>query len=862
MTYRSILAAGAALITVTACSGNLTTDPSTSMYSKMDYQPELWPSRSGTPRLDPDIEDKISALMARMSTAEKVGQIIQPELRNVTPADVKTYHLGSILNGGGTTPNNDKQASLEDWVALAEAFYEASIDESDGKVAIPLIWGSDAVHGHNNLFGATIFPHNIGLGAARDPDLMERIGAATAVEMAASGLNWTFGPTVAVVRDVRWGRTYESYSETPSLVADYAERMVRGIQGEMAESNKYLPGKIAATAKHFLGDGGTTNGIDRGDTSISEQELLAVHAAGYISALDANVLTTMASFNSWNGYPMHGHKYLMTDVLKERMGFNGFIVGDWNGHRFIPGCTTEHCPDAINAGLDMFMVPEDWKALYKNTLKDVSKGRISMARLDDAVRRILRVKYLAGLFDAGPVRERMYVGEEKWVGHPDHRALAREAVRKSLVLLKNNDSVLPLQPNTKVLVAGKAADDIGQQSGGWTLTWQGTGNENADFPGATSILDGIRSRVEDAGGEVIFDPKGKMLADFKGEDSKPDVAIVVFGEEPYAEWHGDVSSIEYQYGNKKDLEMLKSLKQSGIPVVSVFITGRPLWTNKEINASDAFVVAWLPGSEGAGVADVLFTAADGQAKHDFVGKLPFSWPEQVTQASLNYGTEAYQPLFAYDYGLNYGDTITVADNLTEVSERMSSDELEEQWVFVSRVNAPWQIALYDSGQEPVVVNGNNASSAPDDNLVLASIDKVSQEDARRLKWSGIRPARVAFEAEYPQDLSVYHEHNAQIQFELKLDKVKSGALSLEMSCGDDCQSSVDIGAVADMSNKSWQTISIPLACMAGDSFDYSKVSQVFVLAGQAAASASIANIKIVPSEGEAKVNCGTAVAKL
>jgi len=653
--------------------------------------PELWPERQISPARDQSIEKRAAKILAKMSVPEKVGQMMQPELKYITPEEVKQFHIGSVLNGGGTTPDNNKYATVQDWANLAEQFYQASMDESDGKVAIPLIWGSDAVHGNNNVYGMTLFPHNIGLGAAGDPELLHRIGKATAMEVAVTGVDWTFGPTVAVVRDLRWGRTYESYSEDPRIVSEYAREMVRGIQGEDVEPGVYKPRNVVATAKHFLGDGGTTQGVDRGDTEVSEKELVDIHAAGYISALDGNVLTTMASFNSWNGKKLHGHKYLMTDILKGRMGFDGFVVSDWNGHMQVPGCTVKKCAAAINAGLDLVMVPSDWKEMLANTIKAVDMGEIPMSRIDDAVTRILRVKLRAGLFDAGPVLKREHVGDLSLAGHPDHRAVAREAVRKSLVLLKNNGSVLPLSPKANILVAGDAADNIGKQAGGWTLSWQGTGNKNEDFPGASSIWDGIKSSVDQAGGKALLSADGSFSAKDFGGAEKPDVAIVVYGEEPYAEWHGDITSIEYQYGSKrKDIDLLKKLKEQGIPVVSVFVTGRPLFTNRELNVSDAFVVAWLPGSEGNGVSQVLMQSAEGKVQHDFQGRLSFSWPKDVTQAVVNVGDDAYEPLFPYGYGLSYAAHKEVSNSFDESTERRATDQLEESWMFVSREMSDYQ----------------------------------------------------------------------------------------------------------------------------------------------------------------------------
>lgn len=593
-----------------------------------------------------DVEAKVAALLARMTLEQKVGQMVQPDIRSVTPDDVRKYRLGSVLNGGGAWPGEKKNASVADWVALADSFYDASMDTTGGAPAIPIIWGTDAVHGHNNVIGATLFPHNIGLGAAHDPDLMERIGAAAAREVAATGLDWTFAPTVAVVRDDRWGRTYESYSEDPQIVREYAGRMVRGLQGAPGTREFLDASHVLATAKHFIGDGGTTNGEDRGDTRATEDELLQLHGQGYVAAIEAGVQTIMASYNSWNGWKLHGHHELLTDVLKQRMKFDGIVVSDWDGVDEVQGCSKDKCAQAINAGIDMIMVPNDWKNLITNTLEQVRAEKIPMARIDDAVTRILRVKVRAGLFERGRPSSRPLANKTALIGAPEHRAVARQAVRESLVLLKNERNLLPLKRKAKVLVVGEGADNIGQQAGGWTVSWQGTGNTNADFPGATSILQGITQAVSEGGGKVSASADGL-------QQSRPDVAVVVFGETPYAEWFGDLKSIEFRSAAGAELALLQQLKQASVPSVCVFLTGRPLVVEQQLAACDAFVVAWLPGSEGGGIADVLFRKNNGKVNYNFVGKLSFSWPRSAAQTALNRNDAGYDPLFPYGFGLRY-----------------------------------------------------------------------------------------------------------------------------------------------------------------------------------------------------------------
>lgn len=642
MTRSKVLAACCGLLLAGQAATSAADNPST------DSSRVQWPRVTSPVPADPALEQKIAEWLARMTLEQKVGQMVQAEIRDVTPEDVRKYHLGSILNGGGAFPGNNKQAAIADWVKLADRFYDASMDTSGGALAIPVIWGTDAVHGHNNVIGATLFPHNIGLGAARNADLMQRIGEVTAIEVAVTGIDWVFAPTVAVVRDDRWGRTYEGYSEDPEIVKAFASRMVIGLQGTAATATFLDPNHVIATAKHFIGDGGTDQGVDRGDTLAPEQQLLDIHGQGYVAALNAGVQTVMASYNSWRGWKVHGQKYLLTNVLKKQMGFDGPVVSDWDGVDEVQACSKDKCAQAINAGIDIVMVPTQWQGFLQNTIAQVKDGTIPEARIDDAVARILRLKYRSHMFDKGRPSARPLSNRRELVGAPEHREVARQAVRESLVLLKNKGGLLPLKRKSSVLVAGSGADNLSKQTGGWTITWQGTENTNADFPGATSVLTGIRSVVGKAGGTVVYSADGEFT-------KKPDVAVVVFGEEPYAEGAGNVKTIDYVSPGDADLLLLKKLRAAGVPVVSVFFSGRPLWINPELNASDAFVAAWLPGSEGAGIADVIFRNAAGQVNHDFKGKLSYSWPRHSTQLGLNRNDRDYDPLFPYGFGLTYRD---------------------------------------------------------------------------------------------------------------------------------------------------------------------------------------------------------------
>ena len=612
--------------------------------------PEIWPPYKYPVDRQPDDEARIADLLARMTLEEKIGQLVQADLCCVTPEDVKEYNLGSILVGGNSGPNGNDLSPAPDWLKAADEFYLSSIDASDGGVGIPIVWGTDAVHGHSNIISATIFPHNIGLGAARDVSLIEKIGAVTAKEIRVTGQEWTFAPTVAVPQDFRWGRAYEGYSSDPELVASYVGAMVRGLQGPPSNDDLLSGPYVIASTKHFLADGGTDNGVDQGDSLISEAELRDIHGLPYGPAIAEGVSTVMVSFSSWQGKKMTGNKSLVTGVLKDRMDFGGFVVSDWNAHGQVAGCTNESCPQALMAGIDMYMAPDTWKPIYEDLLARAKAGTIPMERIDDAVTQILRVKGRLGLFEAGKPSDRPYSGKYDLLGAPEHRAIAREAVRKSLVLLKN-DGILPLAPGRRLLVAGQGADNIARQSGGWTLTWQGTGVDNSHFPGATSIFAGLAQAVEAAGGSAEHSPDGSFSA-------RPDAAIVVFGETPYAEFQGDRAALVLDPELTAPFETMKRLKAQGIPVVAVMVTGRPLYVNPALNAADAFVVAWLPGSEGGGIADVLVGDEAGSPRFDFSGKLPAAWPMATLMSE--------GALYDYGYGLSYAAPATAWSDLPEV----------------------------------------------------------------------------------------------------------------------------------------------------------------------------------------------------
>lgn len=790
--------------------------------------PALWP-RAASPAAmtDAATEAFVTELMSRMTLDEKVGQTIQADIGSIKPEDLLTYPLGSILAGGNSSPGGDERASGQKWVELARAFRAAAAQRPGAR--IPLIYGIDAVHGHNNIVGATIFPHNIGLGAARDPDLIRRIGEATALEVAVTGADWTFGPTLAVPQDDRWGRTYEGYAENPEVAKSYAGPMTLGLQGALSADRPLAAGHIAGSAKHFLADGGTTGGKDQGDFAGSEQELIRTHLSGYPQAIDAGVLSIMASFSSWNGVKHSGNETILTDVLRGPLGFDGFVVSDWNAHGQLPGCSNESCALAFNAGIDMFMAPDSWKPLYASTLAQVKSGEIPMARLDEAVRRILRVKVKTGLFnDSRPVE-----GHLNELGSPAHRALAREAVRKSLVLLKNEGSVLPIRSGARVLVAGHA-DDIGQASGGWTLTWQGTGNSNADFPNGQSIWGGIREAVAAGGGQATLSADGSFT-------QKPDVAIVVFGETPYAEFQGDVDTLDFL--PTEPLETLKRLKAAGIPTVSVFLSGRPMWTNPEINASDAFVAAWLPGTEGGGIADVLVGDAAGKPRNDFTGTLSFSWPKTAKGEPLNVGQPSYDPQFAYGYGLTYAHNARVG-LLSEDSGVANAGGSLDRYFVDGRFVAPWSLMLRDAGGD-FRLGAEKSGASPRGGVSARATDGAGQESARALTFS--QGGGQAMIVAQPVDLTRQSNGEMAVAFRYRVDARPKGPVFLTLGAG-----SVDISAlIATAPVGEWRTLKVRLSCLRDRGADIAAVDQPWGLRTNADFAITVEDIRLASNEGDA-----------
>ncbi|MBH37203.1 MAG: glycosyl hydrolase family 3 [Gammaproteobacteria bacterium] len=749
--------------------------------------------------------DKVQKILSGMTVDEKVGQVIMADLDFIKPSDLKKYPLGGILNGGNTSPNGKLRSSPNEWKELAQDFYNNSVER--GGANIPVLWGTDAVHGHSNVFGATIYPHNIGLGASQNPHLLKEIGSAVAEEVLATGLFWTFAPTVTVPQDYRWGRTYEGYSESPDLVTVLGNAFIEGLQGKDEEflSDK----KIIGTAKHFLGDGGTFLGRDQGDTKTTEEALKEIHGTSYFGALDNCIQTVMASFNSWNGSKIHGNYYILTEVLKNQMNFDGFVVGDWNGHGQVPGCSNANCAESFNAGVDMFMVPENWKDLYRNTLRQVKSGEITLERLDDAVRRILLVKERLGMFDGRRPDSTMF----SKVGTQKNRDVARQAVRESMVLLKNNNNILPLSRDANILVVGKDADSLRTQTGGWTLDWQGTNNENSDFPGSITFLQAVQ--------EIVGKENLTYVKNLDNINESYDAAIVVYGEQPYAEGVGDRRNL--RFAQTRQQVFLKKLKTKGIPAVSIFFSGRPLWMTKELNLSEAFIAAWLPGTESRGMTDVIFKKGNNNINYDFIGKLPFSWPKNPFQANLNFYDSASDPLFPFDYGLNYESST----NLSFFNEELDQSflELSELSLLNGAISEGFLGYIQENNLQQIqILSGQTISQSGVVSTELIDVEK--QDDTLKV---------VLENSQFPNSLIIIS------QSILNLNNLEGGFLNIKarfldkekpmyfiFMCGFDCMATLDLSNYFSESNE-FSDYSIPLSCLVDQGVDLSKVNIPFIL---------------------------------
>ncbi|WP_197724742.1 glycoside hydrolase family 3 protein [Qipengyuania flava] len=814
------------------------------MPAEARVHPEQWPEIAFPRVLTEAGEARVQAILARMTVEQKVGQIIQADIASVTPEDVRRYRLGSVLNGGNSGPGGDDLAPAEKWLELADAFYDASMDVAVGEPAIPIVWGTDAVHGHSNIIGATIFPHNVGLGATRDPELIERIGRVTAVEIRVTGQEWTFAPTVAVPQDYRWGRAYEGYSSDPSLVAAYVGSMIRGLQGPPSTSPILAGPHVAASTKHYLADGGTTDGRDQGDAAISELELRLIHGAPYIPAIENGVATIMTSFSSWNGVKLSAHRGLVTDVLKGRMNFDGMVITDWNAHGQVAGCSNASCPRAVDAGIDMFMAPDSWRMFYDSTLAQVRDGTIAMDRLDDAVARVLRLKERLGLFEMGNPSQRALSGEYELLGAPDHRAVAREAVRKSMVLLKNT-GVLPLQPGGRILVAGDAANDIARQSGGWTLSWQGTGLENDLFPGATSLWSGIEQAATATGGSAQLSEDGTFT-------QRPDAAIVIFGETPYAEFQGDIATLQLRPELRGPIATMRRLKEQGIPVVAVMITGRPLYVNEALNTADAFVAAWLPGSEGAGVADMLFAGADGAPAFEFQGLLPTAWP-----ATARHGGAT---LFPFGYGMRYADGPAAWTPLPEDSG--VTDDGGDSGVFFERgvPASSWSLTVSQADGTNALRVTTVPAEALDGRVRIAATDHGVQEGARSFAVDAhAQGAAIELSTFDPIDLSRETNGDMLLLTTVRRDAPIARTLSMAVSCDSaPCGEAVPVREFGALALGEWQTVGVLLKCFRATGADMTRITAPFRIATDGAAEISIARVALGSlSEADVIADCPT-----
>ena len=803
-----------------------------------------WPHVKSAIAPDAAMENRIKAIVSAMTLPQKIGQMTQPEIKSITPAEVKAFYIGSVLNGGGSRPGGNKRADIQDWLNLSEQYYGASM-ATDMTFKVPVIWGTDAVHGHNNVFGATIFPHNIGLGAAHDAKLVYDIGAATGKAVRASGINWVFAPTLAVAQDNRWGRTYESFSEHGALIESYGRAYVQGLQGNLRGD-----GNVVATAKHFIGDGGTAHGKDQGITQANMATMINVHGRGYYGALSAGVQTVMASFNSWHDITsgidygkMHGSKILLTDTLKTKMGFDGFIVSDWNGIEQVPGCSKTRCAQAINAGIDMVMVPDDWREFIANTIRQVEGGEIPLARIDDAVARILRVKLRSGLFENRP-------SQWKFAGKPEAllaRTLARRAVQESMVLLKNNGGALPLKAGQRILVVGKSADSLQNQTGGWTLSWQGTENSNADFPSGNTILAGVRDHA--GANNVVFSETGTDI-----DPRNFDAVLAVIGETPYAEGKGDIAptdTLRHSSRYPEDLAVLKAVSGKGRPVIAVLLSGRTVYANDLLNLSDAFVAAWLPGTEGKGVTDVLFRNAAGGVRHDFHGRLSFSWPQHECPDPS--AAKNVAPLFARGYGLSYRQN----NKLDALPVNHVTDCMPAAGISIfgpsSRNVAGLYVTSINGERMEREVGGEFAGSInlPESQpVVRAETSQINkQQDARKITWLGA--ARLVARSPNKLGLQPYAARAGALVFDVVVHEVPQRAVSILMACGSKCEGVVDATELfRNASGKGRQIVKIPLACFTARGVDLSKVDIPFGVFTEGSFSASFTNIEIVSEAGK------------
>lgn len=812
---------------------------------------------------DPEVERRVAEIVAQLTLEEKVGQMIQPELAELTHEDLREYGIGSALNGAGIWPGGERHATVEDWVDAVDGFWTAAEEHwKDRPFRIPFMWATDAVHGHNNVHGATIFPHNLGLGAAGDPDLVRRIGAATAREVAATGMDWIFAPTVTTPRDRHWGRYYEGYGEEPTLVHAYGRAMVEGLQGDGAALR--TDEKVLATLKHWIADGGTENGSDRGTARCSEDVLRDIHAQGFLAGISAGAQSVMVSFSSWSneanydhsphtGEPyndkLHGSRYLLTDVLKDALGFDGVVISDWDAHAEVAGCSAGDAGYAINAGLDVLMISgrDAWQSVHRTTVQYVRDGVIPPARIDDAVSRVLRVKMRAGLWEKPRPRKRALArAATSVVGCAEHRTLSREAARKSLVLLKNTPGTLPLSRTARVLVTGSGADNLSKQCGGWTLTWQGDGLDRTDLPSGVTLADAVRAIV---GSERCTVDPALVHAD----PADFDVAVVAMGEDSYAEMRGTLKpwrSLGYadlKLSYARDVEVLRRLKSAGLPAIGVLFTGRPLYCTEEINLSDAFIAAWLPGPYADGITDVLFAPAEGAPAYDFQGRLPSSWPRTRDSAAVNripphlpdYRVPEQEkspegrhtPLFPVGHGLSLHDPVpdTAPLPLDVFRQVPPPPPADGPLRILDAAGSPYRLRI----------GGHNTWSREDLSLsgptrcLIVHADPVPAETGigLRLRFTGY-PAFVYAESPTgtPEDLRGHLEAGAHVRFRVRVLEPPSAPLYL--ACHDDypAQPGVNLAPILrEATPGEWTSVSVPLTTLSAVGMDLAHVDVPFML---------------------------------
>ena len=820
-----------------------------------------WSEIAATAHCDLGLESYVETTLEQMTIDEKLGQMIQAEVQQLHPTDIETYKIGSALNGAGVWPTKDRYSSPAAWASMIDAYWTASKQSfSQRPFDIPFAWATDAVHGHNNLFNATVFPHNIGLGATRDPDLLRRIGEITASELSASGMDWTFAPTVAIPLDARWGRFYEGYSQDPAIVSVLAGEMVLGLQGKLGTA---VADSVLSSIKHWIGDGGTRWGIDRGVNFCSEEDLYRLHAVGYQAALKAGAQVVMVSFSSWNhennydhapntglpyNYKLHGSHYLITEVLKKQMRFDGIVLTDWDGHCEISKCSLKDARYCINAGADVLMVEArgDWLAILDQTKRDLAAGFITQARIDDAVRRVLRVKQRAALKNKQRPVDRAAVRKaSQIVGSAQHRSVAREAVRKSVVLLKNDNDLLPLHRQQRILAAGSALDSLSKQLGGWSLHWHSNELAQEEFPTATTLLQSLQQ-------ELPVEQLSRYQDEMELDRNLYDVAIVAIGEDAYSEMLGDIrpwNSLEYaalKPSYAQDLALLRRLNGAGIPIVCVYFGGRPLYLNKEINLATSFLVTWLPGIAGEGITDVILRSPDSKVQNDFLGRLSCAWPatpfgfrlsksysDEVSSKHPKYDGDS-EILFPIGYGLSVNETSsTNLGALPLYREELDAPppRAKRSLVFLGpNEDARYTCRIAGNG----FWVGADVSRVATTEALLGRVEPLSylgDNDALRVYFNG-RIASLYLQLPHwdVEDMRGYLSAAADLVFDLRMHTRGKGPVRLSAH---NCFPSVGVydatSIFASLPLETWAEVRLPLSSLAATGSDFRQINVPFML---------------------------------